>query len=90
MIGSINVDFYPRGDPGRIDEIARELGECSAFHRRHGIYADPVSPALASLPDVWERRLIALPLGAEAVAWCLEPNDAAVSKYVRCETRGRE
>jgi hypothetical protein len=90
MIGSIDVDFYPRGDPGRIDEIARELGEGSAFHLRHGIYADPVSPALASLPEGWEQRLIALPLGAEVVAWCLEPNDAAVSKYVRCEGRDRE
>jgi hypothetical protein len=90
MVGSIDVDLYPRGDPGRIDEIARRLGQGSAFHRRHGIYADPVSPALASLPEGWERRLIALPLGAEVVAWCLEPHDAAVSKYVRCEERDRE
>ena len=89
MIGSIDVDLYPKADPGRIDEIARQLGEGSPFHRRHGIYADPVSPALASLPEGWEARLIALRLGAEVVAWCLEPNDAAVSKYVRCEERDR-
>ena len=89
MIGSIDVDLYPKSDPGRIDEIARVLGEGSAFHRRTGIYADPVSPSLASLPDGWEARLIALPLAGGCVAWCLEPHDAAVSKYVRCEPRDR-
>lgn len=89
MVGSIDVDLYPKSDPGRIDEIARGLGEGSPFHRRYGLYADPVSPFLASLPDGWERRLIALRLGADVIAWCLEPNDAAVSKYVRCEERDR-
>ncbi|MFN0301523.1 MAG: DUF6036 family nucleotidyltransferase [Burkholderiales bacterium] len=89
MIGSIDVDFYPKADPGRIDEIVRGLGEGSAFHQRYGVYADPVSPHLASLPDGWERRLVALRLGSEVIAWCLEPNDAAVSKYVRCEERDR-
>lgn len=89
MIGSIDVDLYPKADPGRIDEIARNLGEGSAFHERHGIYADPVSPHLASLPEGWQDRLVQLRLGPEVVAWCLEPNDAAVSKYVRCEERDR-
>jgi hypothetical protein len=89
MIGSIDVDLYPKSDPGRIDEIARALGEGSAFHRRHGIYADPVSPFLPSLPDGWEERLIALPLATGVTAWCLEPHDAAVSKYVRGEERDR-
>lgn len=89
MIGSIDVDLYPRADPGRIDEIARQLGEGSRFHQRHGVYADPVSPHLASLPEGWQSRLVQLRLGADVVAWCLEPNDAAVSKYVRCEERDR-
>jgi hypothetical protein len=89
MVGSIDVDLYPKADPGHIDEIARHLGEGSAFHLRHGMYADPVSPHLASLPAGWEARLIALPLGATVIGWCLEPNDAAVSKYVRCEERDR-
>ena len=89
MIASIDVDLYPKADPGRIEEIARVLGEGSAFHRETGIYADPVSPSLPSLPDGWEARLIALPLVGDSVAWCLEPHDAAVSKYVRCEPRDR-
>ena len=89
MIGSIDVDLYPKSDPGRIDEIARTLGQGSAFHRRHGIYADPVSPFLASLPDGWEERLIPLPLATGVTAWCLEPHDAAMSKYVRGEERDR-
>jgi hypothetical protein len=90
MIGSVDVDLYPRRDPGRIDEIARHLGAGSDFHHRHGMFADPVSPDLASLPDGWEARLVPLPLGAKLVAWCLEPNDAAVSKYVRCAANDRE
>ena len=65
------------------------IAEGSPFHRRYGLYADPVSPYLASLPDGLERRLVALRLGADLIAWCLEPNDAAVSKYVRCEERDR-
>lgn len=89
MIGSIDVDLYPKSDPSRIDEIARKLGEGSDFHRRHGIYADPVSPFLSSLPEGWEERLIALPLATGVTAWCLEPHDAAVSKYVRGEKRDR-
>lgn len=89
MVGSIDVDLYPKSDPGRIDEIARTLGEGSAFHRRHGIYADPVSPFLPSLPEGWEERLIALRLATGVIAWCLEPHDAAVSKYVRGEKRDR-
>ena len=47
-------------------------------HRETGINADPVSPALPSLPDGWEARPITLPLVGGAVAWCLEPHDAAV------------
>ena len=89
MIGSIDVDLYPKSDPGRIEEIAEVLGAGSAFHRQTGIYADPVSPFLPSLPDGWEERLIALALAGGSVAWCLEPHDAAVSKYVRCERRDR-
>lgn len=89
MVGSIDVDLYPKSDPGRIDEIARTLGEGSDFHRRFGIYADPVSPFLPSLPEGWEERLIALRLSTGVIAWCLEPHDAAVSKYVRGEHRDR-
>lgn len=89
MIGSIDVDLYPKSDPGRIDEIARMLGAGSDFHQRHGIYADPVSPYLPSLPEGWGARLNALPLATGVTAWCLEPHDAAVSKYVRGEERDR-
>ncbi|MEJ5208822.1 hypothetical protein [Denitratimonas sp. CY0512] len=54
MVMSIDVDFYPRLDPGRASEIARELGPESAFAERFGLYADAVSPQLAALPDGWE------------------------------------
>ena len=57
MLMSIDVDFYPRLDPGRAGEIARQLGPESAFAENKGLYADAVSPFLAALPDGWEQRL---------------------------------
>ena len=35
-------------------------------------------------------RLVRIQLLADVVAWFLEPNDAAVSKYARMEPRDRE
>ncbi|WP_282297124.1 DUF6036 family nucleotidyltransferase [Stenotrophomonas sp. PS02289] len=57
MLMSIDVDFYPRLDPGRAGEIARQLGPESEFAEKRGLYADAVSPSLAALPDGWEERL---------------------------------
>ena len=46
MVFSIDVDLYPKNDPGRISEIASQLGLGSDFEQRHGYYADVVSPML--------------------------------------------
>ena len=51
MLLSIDVDLFPLRDPGRAGEIARSLGQGSAFEREHGYYADAVSPGLAALPE---------------------------------------
>jgi hypothetical protein len=45
---------------------------------------------VATLPAGWEGRLTRVQLEPALVAWFLEPNDAAVSKYARMEPRDRE
>lgn len=90
MTGSIDVDLYPKNDPGRAFEIAAELGLGSEFEQRYGYYADVVSPMLPTLPEGLEQRLIRVEFETGVTAWFLEPNDAAISKYVRSESRDRE
>lgn len=90
MTGSIDVDLYPKNDPGRASEVAAALGLGSDFERIYGYYADAVSPMLPRLPQGWEDRLIQVRFDSGVAAWFLDPNDAAISKYVRGEPRDRE
>lgn len=90
MTGSIDVDLYPKNDPGRASEVQLALGLGSEFERNFGYYADAVSPMLPTLPEGWESRLIEIRFASGVSAWFLEPNDAAISKYVRSEPRDRE
>lgn len=90
MLMSIDVDCYTRPDPGRVFELGAALGEGSAFEAEHGCFLDPISPQLPTLPDQWEHRLIRVPLEDGIVVHFLDPNDAAVSKYARCDVRDRE
>jgi hypothetical protein len=62
------------------------LGQGSAFEDEHGYYLDPVSPNLPSFPEGWQDRLIQLDFG-EVRAFFVEPNDVAVSKYIRGDER---
>jgi hypothetical protein len=84
MSMSIDVDAYAKADPGRIFDIAGALGEGSRFHLQNGYYLDPVSPAVATLPDGWESRLIRIEQDGIRL-WCLDPDDAAISKYARSQ-----
>ena len=90
MLASIDVDCYTRTDPARIFEVSDALGEGSAFEARHGYYLDPVSPHVPTLPEHWDRRLLRISMKHGIVAYFLDPDDAAVSKYARCEPRDRE
>ena len=90
MAASIDVDAFTKADPGRIFDLASDLGPGSPFEAQHGYYLDPISPQVATLPDGWESRLTRIELEPGLVAWFLEPNDAAVSKYARMEPRDRE
>jgi len=89
MAASVDIDLYPKNDPGRAFEVATALGETSPFGLKHGYYADAVSPDLPALPDGWKDRLVKIEFENGINAWFLEPNDAAVSKYVRNEHRDR-
>jgi hypothetical protein len=82
MTVSIDADCYTRADPDRIFDLQPLLGEGSPYHVKHGVYLDPVSPRLPTLPPGWEGRLLRLEREG-IIAWCLEPNDAAVSKLAR-------
>jgi hypothetical protein len=88
MVSSIDVDLYPKNDPGRADEIALVLGQGSAFEDAYGYYVDAVSPHLPTLPDGWEDRLVIHDFG-DVRALFLDLNDAAISKYARGEPRDR-
>jgi hypothetical protein len=90
MAASIDVDAYTKTDPARVFELNAALGQGSRFETEHGYYLDPISPHVATLPEGWEDRLVRIALDARVIAWFLEPNDAAVSKYARGEPRDRE
>jgi hypothetical protein len=90
MLMSIDVDCFTKTDPGKIFELREALGEGSPFEEKHGYYLDPIAPEVPTLPDQWQYRLIQIQLERRIVVFFLEPNDAAVSKYARCEPRDRE
>lgn len=90
MLMSNDFDCYPINDPVRAFDLTGTLGEGSPFHKENGFYLDPVSPSLATLPSDWESRLNVLKLNNGITLRCLDPNDAAISKYARGEPRDRE
>jgi len=86
MTLSIDADCYTLADPPRIFDLSAQLGEGSPYHQQHGVYLDPVSPHLPTLPQGWAQRLILIEQ-PPVVAHCLEANDAAISKLARGEPR---
>jgi hypothetical protein len=71
--------LYPRNRPETANLIEAQLGRGSKFAKRHGFYADVVTPELASLPAGWLCRLKPLRAG-RITAFCLEAHDLIVSK----------
>jgi len=86
MTLSIDADCYTLADPPRVFDLAIQLGEGSPYHQQHGVYLDPVSPHLPTLPQGWAQRLILIER-PPVVAHCLDANDAAISKLARGEPR---
>jgi hypothetical protein len=86
MTLSIDADCYTLADPPRVFDLIAQLGEGSPYHHAHGVYLDPVSPLLPTLPQGWETRLIRIE-HPPITAHCLDPVDAAISKLARGEPR---
>jgi hypothetical protein len=87
MVFSIDVDFYPKADPNRVDEINREIGQGTAFEEEHGFYADAAGPGVVTLPEDWRTRLRKIQYPDNVIGLFLDPNDAAVAKLARHSTR---
>lgn len=83
---SEEADIVPPNDADErlADLLDGTLGEGSMFHETFHVYADGVSLGTARLPRGWQARLI--PLANEntrgVVAYCLDPADLLVSKYL--------
>jgi uncharacterized nucleotidyltransferase DUF6036 len=76
---SQECDLYPKNRPEMSNLIEAQMGRGSKFARRHGFYADVVTPEIAALPLGWERRLKPLRV-SRVTALCLEAHDLVVSK----------
>lgn len=82
LLGSIEVDLYPRLRPADSILIDGAIGEGSMFHHVFGYYAHGVGPQTATLPDGWESRLVSIrnENTRGVTGWCLEVHDLAFSK----------
>jgi len=86
---SRECDLYPKNHPQAAHLLDSKLGRRSSFARKHGFYADVVTPEIASLPDGWQRRLKPLRAGS-VTALCLEVHDLAVSKLAAARLKDFE
>jgi hypothetical protein len=58
LLRSMEVDLYPRTQPGRAGEIDGSLGDGSRFFETYGYYAHGVGPETVVGPAGWEGRLV--------------------------------
>jgi hypothetical protein len=72
---SREADIAFLNDPGRrkADEVEGAIGEMSAFHETHQVYAEGVHIDTAELPDGWRERL---------VTWTLRSSDPAAPQFI--------
>lgn len=91
MLRSDEADVYPKNMPERWELIDGAIGELSLFHDTFGYYAQGVEEGVATLPNGWKDRLIALstPATRGAIGYCLELHDLLISKYVANREKDR-
>lgn len=84
LLASIEADLFPRYAPAKSILIDGAIGELSAFHQTFGYYAHGVDENTATLPEGWTDRLVPIQNvnTGDAIGWCLEVHDLAVSKLV--------
>lgn len=89
---SIEVDVQPKNRPEMTDLIDGALGQDSMFHATHGFYVHGVSIEVATLPDGWLERTVAVshPVGTKGgTGQCLEAHDLAASKLFAYREKDR-
>jgi hypothetical protein len=82
LLRSMEVDIAPKDHPELEALIEGSIGELSPFHETFGFFVDGVDIRAITLPDGWERRVIAVE-NANTNGYrglCLDPTDLAVSK----------
>jgi hypothetical protein len=85
MTHSMELDIYPRDDPGLAELIEGSIGRDSMFHEQFGYYADAVGPETARLPSDWEARAVHMTGdadGREVRVMAPEIHDLAVAKLL--------
>lgn len=82
LLVSFEADLYPRNFPATAILIRPKLGITSDFFKQHGVYADSVTPEVATFPDGWANRLIRFSSAntGGVTAWCVEIHDITISK----------
>lgn len=86
LLRSIEVDLFPKENPGRAIEIDGAIGDGSPFHETYGYYAHGVGPETATAPKGWEERLVVVDIPPRPgsrdgpKAYCLEPHDLVLAK----------
>lgn len=90
---SKELDVLPLDDPtGRkADLIDGTLGEGSIFQESFGVFADGVGPETSRLPEGWRSRLTGFrtEMTNGITAWCLEPHDLLIAKYLANREKDR-
>lgn len=84
LLGSEEVDLYPRRTPAKAERIDGSIGEDTPFHDTYGFYVHGVGPETVTLPSGWEQRLIPVcnTNTRQGTGWCLEPHDLAAGKLI--------
>lgn len=82
LLSTMEADIYPLHRPELADLIDGAIGQLSPFAERFGYYAQGVGPESTILPIGWQNRLVKIQNKNTnlKIAYCLEPNDLAVSK----------
>lgn len=77
-----DLGFLNDPDRDKADRVEAIIGEMSAFHDQHGVYAEGIHVDTATLPEGWRDRLVGWDLQSShpAKPHFLEPHDLAVAK----------
>ena len=92
LLISMEADIYPKNKPQLSDLIDGSIGELSPFHQTFSYYAHGVGKETVTLPEDWEKRLVAIQNENTRgiTGWCLEIHDLLSSKYAAGRERDLE